>query len=76
MNWRPISTLNRTETQFVLVTDCDVVRLRLWNPFQSCWEDRPPHMGRIPYNDLPDPTHWMPLPDLPPAPKSEEDELD
>ncbi len=66
MNWQPIAEFNRKELQFVLVTDCDVVRLRLWCPFQNRWEPEPPRMGALTdMDDCHEPTHWMPIPELP-----------
>lgn len=63
--WRPAAEFNSTKMQFVLVTDGDVVRLRLWNG--RGWEDQP--------NDTPQFTHFMDTQSLPaatsPEPKKE-----
>lgn len=64
--WLGIDRLDRSEMQFVLVTDCDTVRLRLWNPHQNRWEPEPPRFGPLTdADDCCEPTHFMPLPDLP-----------
>lgn len=65
MNWRPISELDRKEMQFVLVSDGDVVRLRLWSPYQKRWEPEPPRMGALTdEDDCHDPILFMEIPPL------------
>ncbi len=54
--------------QFVMVTDGDTVRLRLWNPYQNRWEPEPPRMGALTdADDCKKPTHFMAIPSLPNA---------
>ena len=63
--WKPIAELDRNQMQFVLVTDGDTVRLRLWSPFHNRWEPEPPRMGALSdIDDCREPTHFMPIPSL------------
>lgn len=65
-NWQPISTFNRLEMQFVLVTEDGAVRLHLWNPHRAVWERAYPIGSFVQKGeDCADPTHWMPCPDAP-----------
>ena len=58
--------MDRMEMQFVLVTDGDTVRLRLWSPYQSRWEPEPPRMGPLTSaDDCKEPTHFLVIPSLP-----------
>ena len=64
MRWQPIETLNRTEMQFVLVSQDGAVRLHLWNP-RGYWERSYPYGSIVGEGDCQNPTHWMPCPDAP-----------
>lgn len=59
--WQPIQTLDRTQMQFVLVTEDGAVRLHLWNP-RGYWERAFPIGSIVDNGDCENPTHWMPLP--------------
>lgn len=57
--WRPISELDRTKMQFVLVNcgenfPSGEVRLMLWNPYGNKFENAPDSYSEV--------TQWMPIP--------------
>lgn len=64
--WQPISTLDRTKTQFVMVSDGHIVRLQIWNR-QGRWEAAYGTGCEITsnYEGVYNPTHWMECPELP-----------
>jgi hypothetical protein len=63
MNWKPIETLNKSDMQFVIVTDGDLVRLQLWNPYSRIWETGLQDPQRWKNPDIAEPTKWMECPD-------------
>lgn len=65
-DWQPMSAFDRTKMQFVLVTDCDIVRLHLWCPEIQQWERTWPMGSRVvELSECREPTHWMLCPDPP-----------
>lgn len=64
LEWKPISEMDRIQSQFVIVTEDGAVRLQYWNSYQNKWEDTR-------FNtevDCPNPTHFMECPEPPIGP--------
>lgn len=64
MNWKPISELDRTQMQFVLVHMDGAQRTLLWNP-DGFWEHPNPIGERVDSYDEAQITHFMELPPNP-----------
>jgi len=66
-DWLPISALDKSKMQFVLVYQDGAQRTMLWNP-NGYWEHPHPFpFGAVAseYESGGNPTHWMELPDNP-----------